>query len=107
MRKEDAIIAKIMDNYFGAIAEVFANEWSANPKDFLLRKTAGYSALITVLLKIWDREIAPAKSASRESFLLIAHRLKRGVRKSRLHPQFRIERTGRQSTCGCDAVRTL
>lgn len=77
--KEDAVIAKIMENYFSAVAEVFPVEWSERPKEFLLRKTAGYSALMTVLHTLWDREIAKSKDASREKFVPIVRRLKAGL----------------------------
>jgi len=78
-RREDGIIAKVMENYFGAISEVFAEEWSQNPQAYLLRKTAGYSALITVLNNVWSTEIGPKGKATREAFLSIARRLKKGL----------------------------
>lgn len=80
LKGEDPIIAKIMENYFGAISEVFPEEWSNNPKDYLLRKAAGYSALVTVLHTIWDTEISSKKAATREAFLPIARQLKSGVK---------------------------
>lgn len=78
-RREDGIIAKVMENYFGAISEVFAEEWSGSPQAYLLRKTAGYSALITVLNNIWLTEIGPKGKATRAAFLPIARRLKTGL----------------------------
>lgn len=79
LKGEDSVIAKIVENYFSAVAEVFPREWDKQPKDFLLRKTAGYSALITVLHSIWQSDIARKKDATRETFLPIVHRLKKGV----------------------------
>ena len=76
IRKEDAIIAKIVENYFAAVAQVFPNEWTLQPKRFLLRKTAGYSALMTVLQEIWPTAIAPKNEATRGVFLPVVHHLK-------------------------------
>lgn len=80
INKEDPVIAKVMENYFGAIAEIFPEEWANNPKEYLLRKTAGYSALITVLNEIWKDEIAAKNSAKREVFLIIAQKMKDGLK---------------------------
>lgn len=80
INKEDPVIAKVMENYFGAISEIFQEEWFDNPKEYLLRKTAGYSALITVLDEIWHHEIAAKNSAKREVFLSIAQRMKIGLK---------------------------
>lgn len=77
--KEDGVIAKILENYFLAISEVFPEEWSEQPKNFLLRKTAGYSALITVLNEIWRRKICITNDASKETFIGIALELKNGI----------------------------
>jgi DGQHR domain-containing protein len=79
IRREDGIIAKVMENYFGAMSEIFKEEWSNNPQAYLLRKTAGYSALITVLDNIWSTEVGPKKKATKEVFLTIARRLKEGL----------------------------
>lgn len=79
LENEDSVIAKIMENYFSAIEETFPLEWNERPKEFLLRKTAGYSALMTVLGTIWQSEIAAKNDATRDTFLDIVSRLKDGL----------------------------
>ena len=76
---EDSVIAKIVENYFLAVAKVFPQEWAEQPKNFLLRKAAGYSALMTVLNSIWRTEIETKKDATYETFVPIVQRLKQGL----------------------------
>lgn len=49
MRKEDATILKIMQNYFEAARRTFPDQWDSDTGEFVLRKTVGYTALIKVL----------------------------------------------------------
>lgn len=45
--EKDNIILKILLNYFGAVSEVYLDEW--NSKEYILTKTTGYGALIKAL----------------------------------------------------------
>ena len=77
--KKDAVIAKVMENYFTAVAEEFKNEWTENPKEFLLRKTAGYSALMTVLKELWNKKISKTHDASQDYFKSVAKKMREGL----------------------------
>lgn len=50
--EKDNIILKILLNYFGAVAEVFSEEW--NSKEYILAKTTGYGALMKSLPKLYE-----------------------------------------------------
>lgn len=76
---KDGVIAKVLENYFGAIADVFQREWVYAPNEYVLRKSVGYTALMKVLKTVWQREIAQTQDASKEAFLRIARVLKSGV----------------------------
>lgn len=81
---KDALIGKILTNYFGAISEVFNNEWYENPNAYVLRKSVGYTALMKVLKTVWQKEIATTKNASRESFIAVAKALRNSLRNQEL-----------------------
>ena len=68
-----------MENYFTAVAEEFKNEWTENPKEFLLRKTAGYSALMTVLKELWNKKISKTHDASQDYFKSVAKKMREGL----------------------------
>jgi len=76
MRGEDAVIAKVMNNYFSGIREEFPEEWTRNPKKYLLRKTAGYVALLMIFKRDWDERAAELKDASQEAYRELAKRLR-------------------------------
>ncbi|PYE26359.1 DGQHR domain-containing protein [Paraburkholderia silvatlantica] len=76
---KDGVIAKVLENFFGAIAEVFPNEWTDAADDFVLRKSVGYTALMKVLKRVWQDKIAHTNDASKEAFVGIAKTLKEGV----------------------------
>jgi len=54
MDNKDAVIARILHEYFSAIGEAFDVEWNQKPEDFLLRKTVGFAALTKAFIIIWD-----------------------------------------------------
>ena len=45
IKERDDVILKLMTNYFGAVADVFPEEWN-NVSKYILSKTTGYGALI-------------------------------------------------------------
>lgn len=49
--KQDAVILKILLNYFNAVNKVFNDEWN-DPKRYILSKTVGFSALMEALNKL-------------------------------------------------------
>lgn len=57
IQEKDFAIARILHEYFSAIRNEFHEEWDVQPEKYLLRKTVGFSALITVFENIWDKEI--------------------------------------------------
>jgi len=65
---EDGVIAKILQNYFLAIAELYPHAWFEAPKQYLLRKTVGFAALMKVLEKVWPTA-SQANDASRSAFV--------------------------------------
>jgi DGQHR domain-containing protein len=67
LQGKDEVIGKILQNYFSAIRAAFPKEWEGDPKRYLLRKTAGFSALITAFKTIWPR-IRDAKDATTTAF---------------------------------------
>lgn len=75
LQRKDEVIGKILLNYFSAIRAAFPKEWDAEPKKYLLRKTAGFSALVTAFRSIWPR-IRDAKDATTEAFSAEAMRLR-------------------------------
>jgi len=79
IQQNDAMIGKILENYFSAVASVFSDEWSANPEKFVLRKAVGYTALMMVLKEIWNKEISKTHDATERNFHRIALVLKEGV----------------------------
>ncbi|CAB3770236.1 DGQHR domain-containing protein [Paraburkholderia solisilvae] len=75
----DGVIAKVLENYFGAIAEIFPEEWTEAPDKFVIRKSVGYTALMRVLKLVWEREIVITNDASRNAFLVVARQLKANI----------------------------
>jgi len=65
--REDGAIAKILENYFCVIAELYPQAWHGKAKEYLLRKTVGFAALIRVFEIIWPRAFA-LRDASRSRF---------------------------------------
>jgi DGQHR domain-containing protein len=74
--KQDALLAKVLDNYFSAIRDTYPDEWSGNPKKYMLRKTAGYLALLMIFKWDWDTRASTSKDASHEAYLKVAQRLR-------------------------------
>lgn len=65
IEEKDYAIARILHEYFSAIRNEFEQEWDKLPEKYLLRKTVGFSALITVFEAIWDKkEIRNFKEAA-------------------------------------------
>lgn len=52
----DDIILKLMNNYFGAVCEVFSKEWN-NPNKYILSKTTGYGALLKAFESFYKKGI--------------------------------------------------
>jgi DGQHR domain-containing protein len=65
LEEKDFAIAAILHEYFSAIRDNFENEWVVEPEKYLLRKTVGFSALITVFEAIWDRNIKNTRDAAK------------------------------------------
>lgn len=53
-KKRDDIILKLLNNYFSAVANVFAEEWGDN-KQYILSKTTGYGALLKAFPAFYQR----------------------------------------------------
>ena len=68
LEEKDEVIGKILKNYFQAIQINFGEEWSENPKNYLLRKTVGFSALIKVLYELLPNMLNVEKNVSLEAF---------------------------------------
>ncbi|MDP1664241.1 MAG: DGQHR domain-containing protein [Methylobacter sp.] len=62
--EKDFAIARILHEYFSAIRNEFHEEWDVEPEKYLLRKTVGFSALITVFEKIWNKDIRKPDEAA-------------------------------------------
>ncbi len=52
IEQNDELVGRIIWNYLSAARNVFRPEWELEPKDHLLRKTVGFSALIKVFTAI-------------------------------------------------------
>ena len=57
IEEKDFAIARILHEYFSAVRNEFKEEWEYHPEKYLLRKTVGFSALITVFENIWNKDI--------------------------------------------------
>lgn len=66
--REDQVIAKIVENYFSAVREEFPVEWTEKPRDFVLRKTVGYAALMRALRRVL-KDAFEAGRADRSFFI--------------------------------------
>lgn len=65
---QDEVIVRILENYFGAIQEIFPREWNFPTADeFILRKTVGFQALLGAFDIIWRRSVKDRK-ATKEFF---------------------------------------
>jgi DGQHR domain-containing protein len=72
----DEVIVKILLNYFGAIRDVFVEEWNPPSADnFVLRKTVGFTALMLAFDQVWTQS-RETSNASKEFFLEIAESFK-------------------------------
>ena len=60
------IMTKILLNYFSAIANIYTDEWNT-PKEFLLSKSIGYSAMIRFLVKLFP-DLSQNKNLSEPLF---------------------------------------
>lgn len=67
IKDRDDVILKIINNYFGAVADVFSLEWN-NPNEYVLCKTTGYGAMLKVFPTLMARGRAQGK-LSREFFV--------------------------------------
>lgn len=74
VRGQDEVILKILQNYFGAAAEVFSHEWN-NPKDFILTKSVGFEGLISALSVLVSNGEAKG-DLSKQRFVLVFEQLK-------------------------------
>ena len=75
LQGKDEVIGKVLLNYFSAMRTAFPEEWDGDPKRYLLRKTAGFSALITVLKTIWPR-MKESGDASNAAFVAEAEKMR-------------------------------
>lgn len=64
LEEKDFAIARILHEYFSSIRDNFKTEWEVEPEKYLLRKTVGFSALITAFESIWDKDIRSTKHAA-------------------------------------------
>lgn len=74
IREKDEVILKILNNYFGAAAEVFPTEWN-NPRDFILTKAVGFEGLISALSTLVPRGEANG-DLSKQWFIFVFEQLK-------------------------------
>jgi len=74
IEEKDEFILKVLLNVFSAIEEAFPEEWN-NPKDYILSKTTGYTAIISALPAIFKIG-EDKKNLSKEFFLDIFNKLK-------------------------------
>lgn len=49
IREEDHIIVRILENFFGAIRDVFPGQWNDDSGKYMIRKTVGLEAMMNVL----------------------------------------------------------
>ena len=87
--KKDELILLAMTNYFGAVAQLFPEDWSitsyvdnnGNPvkgKTPVLRRTVGYEALMKALTMIWPTVQAKA-SLDKDLFVSLVEKFKTNV----------------------------
>lgn len=74
--RKDELVAKILKNYFSAMRKAFPKEWDENPKAYLLRKTAGFSAMIIIFKRLWSQLEGRPKDVSFEAFYKFAQEMK-------------------------------
>ncbi len=84
IKKQDDLIAKILHNFFSAVRNNFPNEWSQDPKKYILRKTAGYLALLLVFKWDWQNRVNKSKDASFEAYQEVAASLRKNSRAKEL-----------------------
>lgn len=65
---QDEIILKILENYFGAVKEVFNEEWE-NPDEYILSKTTGYGGLLKAFKEFYNIGINN-KTLNKEFFIM-------------------------------------
>lgn len=76
---EDHLILKILENYFGAIQEVFKEEWNhPTASEYVLRKTVGFVALMGAFDQVWI-ESAKVGRADKEFFLFFAEKFRENL----------------------------
>ncbi|KAF0197157.1 MAG: DGQHR domain-containing protein [Bacillota bacterium] len=82
LRDQDEMIYKILLNLFTAVRDTFPTEWD-NPKDYILTKTVGYTAIITAfpVLLVWGRK---EKDLTYQFFKSAYGDLKRHLRRQNL-----------------------
>ncbi len=56
IEEKDEVILKIILNYFGAVSEVFSNDW--NNSKSILPKTTGYGALMKALPLVYEKGLS-------------------------------------------------
>lgn len=57
IENNDAVIYKILMNYFKAVQKVFAEEW-ANPNKYILSKSIGFGALVGLFSTLYEKGIS-------------------------------------------------
>lgn len=82
VRRKDEVILKILQNYFGAAAEVFNDEWE-NPKNYILTKSVGFEGLISALSQLVPKGEAKG-DLSKQRFVLIFEQLKLMLKKENM-----------------------
>ncbi len=76
LQRKDEVMGKILQNYFSAVRSAFREEWDGDPKRYLLRKTAGFSALITVFKIIVPRMLV-SKNVTEAAFAAEAQKMRK------------------------------
>lgn len=68
---KDEVILRIVTNYFSAIRDTFQKEWIDDPKNYVLRRTVGYAALMKAFGVRWNAA-KDKRDASYAFFLEVA-----------------------------------
>ncbi|MBK7646685.1 MAG: DGQHR domain-containing protein [Betaproteobacteria bacterium] len=76
--KQDELVSRILWNYLSAAQTVFPLEWDEAPKEHLLRKTVGFSALMKVFTAICP-QMLDAGDVSEDAFVLFFAKSRDGL----------------------------
>jgi DGQHR domain-containing protein len=76
IREQDAEIAKIIWNYFGAVQDRWPDAWNVRQAGLILNRTTGFNALMKFLWIAYLTSADPGEVVSRESLALIFGRIR-------------------------------